>query len=138
MTEVDENTIHDAEWSLIEDTEIKGSDNGGVNQLAKQVLDTEYISIFNSEITRRILRIDDTTVDRISQVPVDIRKYLTEAIGAWYTSNTSSGYIKDFQILAVGVACLHAFVQANYTGPFLAYNSLNLLPTSLRSQTDIS
>ena len=38
----DESIVHDAEWSLIEDTEVRGEGNEAVINLAKQVLNGEY------------------------------------------------------------------------------------------------
>ena len=65
MTE--ESIVHDAEWSLIDDTEVRGEGNEAVTNLAKQVLNGEYITIFNSDFARRILRTDDTSANFVGQ-----------------------------------------------------------------------
>src|SRR5271170_294649 len=133
MSENEENAIHEAEWSLIEDTEITGDGNDAVSTLAKQVLDAEYIAIFKSDLARRLLRTDDTTVAELTQDEVDIQTFSKDSTEAWYRADKSSALVKDFQILALGISCLRAFLQANFTGPFLPFESLDLLSPAIRS-----
>src|SRR5277367_885727 len=138
MTEMEENAIHTAEWALIDDTEIEVNENDVVATLVKQVLDAEYIAIFKSDFAKRILRTDDTIDDKLIQDEFDIQTFLKDAAETWYTSEKSPTLVKDFQLLALGISCLHSFVQANYTGPFLPFDSLTLLPPPIRSNPDIS
>lgn len=138
MTEIGENIIHEAEWSLIEDTEINIKGNDLVTKLVKQVLDGEYVTIFSSDFARKILRTEESAVNEDNLANLDLQTFLKEAVELWFAGEKSSKSVKEFQILALGIACLHAFVQVNYTGPFLAFESINLLPATFRSQKDIS
>ena len=138
MTEVDEKTIHELEWPLIEDTEIRVEPGNIVTKLAKEVLDAEYVTIFDSDFARRILRTEVTTVDESIHGEIYLQSFFENAVESWFSSEKSSKSVKEFQILALGIACLHAFLQVNYTGPFLAFDSVNLLPAAFRSRNDIS
>lgn len=126
--------IEDIEWALVEDTNLAGRGDDSIRRLASQILDGEYIAIFNSDFGRRLLRTDDTSFHENNQDEFNIQKFLNESAESWYTGEKSSTAVRDFQILALGIACLHAFVQTNFTGPFLAFDSVNLLPSALRSR----
>ena len=138
MASSEEDAIQKVEWALIEDAEIEDDDNNFIVTLAKQVLDGEYIAIFKSDFAKRILRTDETTVDELTDDGFDVKRFLENVTESWYTSDKSSTPVRDFQILALGIACLHAFLQANYTGPFLPLDSLDLLPPNIRSHPRIS
>ena len=135
---MEENAVHTAELALIEDTQIDVDENNVVVTLAKQVLGAEYIAIFKSDFAKRILRTDDTIDDKSTQDEFNIQTFLKDAADTWYTSKKSPTLVNDFQMLALGIACLHSFVQANYTGPFLPFDSLALLPPALRSNPEVS
>src|SRR5271170_6781074 len=116
MTEVEENAVSLAEWPLIEDTDIPINGNLALSELAKQVLDAEYITIFQSEFARNLFRMDDATLGDVKEGDFDIQKSLREAMESWFTNEKDSTPIKEFQILALGITCLHSFVQVNYIG----------------------
>jgi len=136
-TEAEETLINEAQWSLIEGTEVGGGDSQ-VGKLAQQVLDGEYIAVFESDFARCLLRTDDATVQSFSEEELDLRDFLETAVKEWFESEKSSPSIKEFKILALGITALHAFLQVNYTGPYLPFDSLNLLPPSLRTHKSIT
>lgn len=127
--------VEKLEWALIEDQEIQeGKDE--LQKLAMQVLNGEYIDIFNSDFARAILRSDDEEI--VDNVEINLQKFLNDAVDAWVSSQGISATATDFCMLLLGIACLHSFLQLNYTGPFLPFDSFTLLPKSLRSQPDIN
>ena len=130
--------MHDAEWSLIDDTDVRVEGDDVITDLAKQVLNGEYIAIFNSDFTRRILRTDETSDNVVGQGEINLQTFLSKAADSWFNSEESSESVKEFQILALGTACLHAFVQVNFTGPFLPFDSSNLLAAAFRSESSAS
>src|SRR5271169_2683239 len=127
--------VQRVEWALIEDTDIVQG-GGYVTELGSKVLNGEYIDIFNSEFTREILRIDDDNLQS-GEDNLDVQKFLLDAVERWFKAK--NGLLEqEFQVLALGIACLHAFVQVNYTGPFLPFDAVALLPPSLRSHLNIN
>jgi tetratricopeptide (TPR) repeat protein len=136
-TELEENLTSQAEWALIEGTEVIDGDSKVV-QLAQQVLNGEYIAVFQSDFARSLLTTDDTTLEISSEDEIDIRDFLDTAVNKWFDSETSTPSRKEFKILTLGITALHAFLQVNYTGPYLPFDSLNLLPPSLRTHKSIS
>lgn len=133
MTGAEEKNVHEAEWSLIEDTDLSVDGESTVTALARKVLDGEYIDVFRTDFARSLLRTDDI-VPQVKEGEFNIKSFLEEFMENWFTNDTSAVSVKEFKILALGVAALHAFLQVNYTGPFLPFDSLDLLPETLRSE----
>ena len=136
MTNDVESSVKAAEWALIEDGELLSEPENTIISVAKIVLEGEYISIFETDFAKQILRKGDPAAADIAK-DADLRIFLQQGIESW-RENESQSCETEFQLLAFGVACLHAFVQTNYTGPFLPFDSLNLLPASLRPHSEAS
>ena len=134
MSTIGSKQVNDAEWSLIEDSDLTSDLSSVVGELGRQVLDADYIAIFKSQFARNLLRTDDDSLDEVNEVGFDIVEFLKDATDSWETAQGSSSPLSSFQILALGVAALHAFIQVNYTGPYLPFDSLDLVPRSLRSK----
>ena len=132
MTSVEEKSILEAEWCLIEDTDVSTDGDIGVSELASNVL-----TVFQADFARSLLRTDDTLA-QVKEGEFDLQIFLEKSVENWFTSDKSSAVVKEFKVLALGIASLHAFLQVNYTGPFLQFDSLDLLPEALHSQPWIS
>jgi len=129
--------IREAEWALIEDTDLPPDRDDEATTLARQLVDADYVTIFNSDFAKKILR-TDKAVDTIERGHKDLNEFWELNVEEFLKVDRADEYpVKEFQLVALGVACLHAFLQANYTGPFLDFDSLQLLPVSIRSQDHI-
>src|SRR5579862_5275990 len=133
---MEESAVEKLEWALIEDKEIQGEDD--LSMLARQLQAADHIEILKSDFATRILRTNDNQIENTDEDQLDPEKFIRESLEAWEFSQGIANEVREFQILALGIACLHSFVQLNYTGPFLPFDSLALLPQSLRSQADIN
>ena len=95
------------------------SPDAAIASLAKDVIDGSFRSVLTSDHAQRILRIK-TTLEN-----------LDEPIASWFdfdsiTEEDRSGLLP----LVVGVACLHSYIQPNYTGPDLDVKPLEVLKFS--------
>ena len=133
---MEDEQISRAEWSLIEGYEIAVNESP-IYQLSRQVLNGEFIEIFESNFARNLLATEDTTLVSALENGIDIRDFLNRAAEKWFSEDASTRPIKEFKLLAVGITALHAFLQVNYTGPYLPFDSLNLLPQPMRSHKSV-
>jgi hypothetical protein len=95
---------------------IRASTDAEIAKLAKDVVDGSFRSVFTSNHVQRILKIK-TTLDN-----------LDGPIASWFDLDSiveedRSGLLP----LIVGIACLHSYVQPNYTGPDLDVKPLEVL-----------
>ena len=88
----------------------KGSENA-IAQLCKQVIDGDFKAALFSPLARSMLTLSPGALDD-----------LTQPITSWFTFSAPSAggaYEEELVRLLTAVACLHAFLQANWTGPAL-------------------
>src|SRR6266478_5122523 len=95
------------------------TDGPAIVKLAKDVIDGSFRSVLTSSHAQRILKIK-TTLEN-----------LDGPILSWFdfdsiTEEDRSGLLP----LIVGVACLHSYIQPNYTGPDLDVEPLEVLKFS--------
>lgn len=97
----------------------EGSTDSAIAKLAKDVIDGSFRSVLTSNHAQQILRIK-TTLEN-----------LDGPIATWFdfdlvTEEDRSGLLP----LIVGIACLHSYIQPNYTGPDLDVKPLEVLKFS--------
>ena len=97
----------------------EGSADSAIAKLAKDVIKGSFRAVLTSDHAQRVLRIK-TTLEN-----------LDGPIKSWFdldsvTEEDRSGLLP----LIVGIACLHSYVQPNYTGPNLDVKPLEVLKFS--------
>ena len=97
----------------------EGSADSVIAKLAKDAIDGSFRSVLTSDYAQRMLRIK-TTLEN-----------LDGPIATWFdfdsvTEEDRSGLLP----LIVGIACLHSYIQPNYTGPNLDVKPLEVLKFS--------
>ncbi|KAG8905272.1 hypothetical protein FRB99_000342 [Tulasnella sp. 403] len=134
----------DVEFSLLEgkwrsSIPNKHTDANPVLQIARDVTEGKFAEVLHHKLTQPLFAIRDLSV-------VDEDGNLGSQLQSAYKAPPEVGDIEEELLrLAVGVACVHAFVQVNWTGPDLsttpasvlkAHNSslANLSDTALHSQ----
>ncbi|KDR84251.1 hypothetical protein GALMADRAFT_87134 [Galerina marginata CBS 339.88] len=98
------------------DSEIKESSSSAAIKLAKSTVDCRFGDTLRSEKARALFQPLSNNLDRPFQQIFDL------------TIKPSEDRVEEeLARLAIAVACLHTFVQANWTGPDLDISSLDLL-----------
>ena len=97
----------------------EGSANSAIAKLAKDVINGSFRSVLTSDHAQRVLKIK-TTLEN-----------LDGPVASWFdfdsiTEENRSGLLP----LVVGIACLHSYIQPNYTGPDLDVKPLEVLKFS--------
>jgi tetratricopeptide (TPR) repeat protein len=106
------------EWSLI-NGELGALDASVASQLAEKLLQADFASILKSEHAKAVFT---STPGLFDGLPVD---------SSSFTHASSSTSHEDATVqLIVGLALVHAFVQANWTGPELGFSPTDLLETT--------
>lgn len=97
----------------------EASTNAAVAKLAKDVIDGSFRSVLTSNRVQRILRIK-TTLEN-----------LDGPIASWFDFDSIAEEDRSGLLpLIVGIACLHSYIQPNYTGPDLDVRPLEVLSFS--------
>ena len=90
-------------------------------QLGKQVVDGDFKAYLCSPLAGEVLALrSDALDDDLFSLPIK----------SWFDFSVPSaggGYEQELVRLLTAVACLHAFLQANWTGPDLDFHPLSLL-----------
>ncbi len=89
--------------------------------LAKKVVDGAFVEVLNSPFAREFFTVRSSQTD-ISDLPFD----------EWFvlaSHSTEHPEQQELLRLVLAVACLHAFLQANWTGPDLNLRSLDIITT---------
>ncbi|KAI0301519.1 TPR-like protein [Multifurca ochricompacta] len=98
--------------------------------LGKQVLDGDFKEVLRSPLVRELLTLRS-----------DIPKDLSLPIKSWFEFSVPSAggdYKQELVRLLTAVACLHAFLQVNWTGPDLDIDPLSLLDLPAPAATSAS
>ena len=117
-----------AEKSLLRgqwDPEIPGSQNNPASDLAKLAVDCRFRDVFRSDKARILLRPLSEDLD------LPLQKLLDFAIKSTEEDKVEA----ELTRLALAVTCLHAFVQANWTGPDLDVTPLDVLSENSDAST---
>lgn len=86
------------------------------SKLAKDVIDGSFRSVLTSDYAQRVLRIK-TTLEN-----------LDGPISSWFDFDSiAEEDLSGLLPLIVGIACLHSYIQPNYTGPDLDVKPLEVL-----------
>ena len=97
----------------------EGSVDSAIAKLAKDVIEGSFRSVLTSDHAQRILGVK-TTLDN-----------LDGPIPSWFDfGSIAEGDRGGLLPLIVGIACLHSYVQPNYTGPDLDVKPLEVLKFS--------
>lgn len=122
----------DVEWSLIAGTSPTPVED--VPLIVQQTLDCNFDAVFASENAKRLLSVSiikNTSDVTIGFEPIDGLKILQMAL-----EGTKDELIR----LSIGISCLNAFVQANWTGPNLTFTPSEVIysedGTPLSSSSD--
>lgn len=134
------NPLRDLELSLI-----AGEVVGGVNsncvpdlEIVFDVLAGNFDQVLKSPISHEILALSPANIDINSCVTPDGR--LKGALSSYLPRmriSTPNTYSDELAVLAVGVACLRAFLQENWTGPALEIDPRAILLGSATSNTNL-
>ncbi|BFZ59012.1 hypothetical protein YB2330_000012 [Saitoella coloradoensis] len=133
--------INSLEWDFLEDRSIPDDvhPNDPSTHLAHQVLEGNFPSVFTSQQSRALLGTDLPASDPRVAALKETRDYATFLAS---TVKETVGYDPspedEFAVLMLAIAALHAFVQSNYTGPYLSHEPTLLLPSSLASDTSFT
>ena len=98
-----------------------------VYDLAKMVVECQFRNALLSQTARRLFRISSANLDGSFQDSLDLSMGL----------RGGDSIHEEVERLALAVACLHAFIQANWTGPDLDVSPLEVLtnyPSSLTEE----
>lgn len=87
-----------------------------VSDLAKMVVECQFRDVLKSQTARRLFRVSSGNLDGSFQ----------ECLGL-STETEGDSVDEEVERLALAVACMHAFVQANWTGPDLDISPLEVL-----------
>jgi tetratricopeptide (TPR) repeat protein len=99
-------------------------------QLGKQVVDGNFKAYLRSPLAGEVLALRSDALDDFS-LPIK----------SWFRFSVPSAggdYEQEFVCLLTAVACLHAFLQANWTGPDLDVHPLSLLNITVEKQPSIT
>jgi len=97
----------------------EGSGDTAIAKLAKDVIDGSFRSVLTSNHAQRILKIK-TTLEN-----------LDGPIASWFEFDSITEEDRSSLLpLIVGIACLHSYIQPNYTGPGLDVKPLEVLKFS--------
>jgi tetratricopeptide (TPR) repeat protein len=102
-----------------------------IARLGKQVVDGEFKPFLCSPLARELLTLRSGALDDL----------LSSPIKSWFRLSVPSAggeYEQELVRLLVAVACLHAFLQVNWTGPDLDLDPLSLLYSSTTTTTTIN
>ena len=97
----------------------EGSADVAIAKLAKDVIEGSFRSVLTNSHAQRILKIK-TTLEN-----------LDEPIASWFEFDSIAEEDRSSLLpLIVGIACLHSYIQPNYTGPDLDVKPLEVLKFS--------
>jgi hypothetical protein len=97
----------------------EGSTDTAIAKLAKDVIDGSFRSVLTNDHAQRILKIK-TTLEN-----------LDGPIASWFEFDLITEEDRNSLLpLIVGIACLHSYIQPNYTGPDLDVKPLEVLKFS--------
>ena len=97
----------------------EGSVDSTIAKLAKDVIDGSFRSVLTSDHAQRILRIKATLEDLDAPIP------------SWFDFDSITEEDRNGLLpLIVGIACLHSYIQPNYTGPDLDVKPFEVLKFS--------
>ena len=115
-----ENALIKGKWaSELSDTTIPTLD------LAKKVVEGDFKAVLTSPAARSLFSASTTDLDQ------ELGKIFN------FTKSLDSDPVTDeLYRLCIAIACLHSFVQANWTGPDLSFGPLDLLPQKPESLTE--
>ncbi|KAH9959217.1 TPR-like protein [Russula dissimulans] len=114
------------EWREEEGT----SSQNALVQLGKQVVHGDFKAFLHSPLAGEALALRSDALDNIS-LPIK----------GWFDFSVplaSGDYEQELVRLLTAVACLHAFLQANWTGPDLDVNPLSLLNLPEEKRTSLT
>ncbi|KAI0246532.1 TPR-like protein [Lactifluus subvellereus] len=97
-----------------------------IARLGKQVVDGEFKAFLRSPLARELLTLRSDALDDLSS-----------PIKSWFDFSVPSAggdYERELVHLLAAVACLHAFLQANWTGPDLDVDPLSVLDLPQQQQ----
>ncbi|CAE6413836.1 unnamed protein product [Rhizoctonia solani] len=122
--------LPDLEWSLIEgrwrpslDSIDHSSGSVPVLDLVRNVIDGNLKSALESDLAKKLLTLNHTSSLFASDGTFNGRLESYFPLKLEVDTDETAELVR----LAVAVACLHAFLQINWTGPALDINTLNLL-----------
>ena len=102
-----------------DETPTEGSADAAIAKLAKDVVGGSFRLVLTSDHAQRILKIKTTL------------KNLDGPIASWFDFDSITEEDRSSLLpLVVGVACLHSYIQPNYTGPDLDVKPLEVLKFS--------
>ncbi|KLO14509.1 TPR-like protein [Schizopora paradoxa] len=90
--------------------ELSSSEDSEIAKLAEKTIEGQFSEVLKSSSARDLLAIDSANGSNDLTAPFD-------ALVALPTKRSGDSYRDELVRIIVGVACLHCFVQANWTGP---------------------
>ncbi|KAG8684219.1 hypothetical protein FRC08_013810, partial [Ceratobasidium sp. 394] len=126
--------VRDLEWSLVEGkwrSSLDSLDLGALPavQLVKLVVEAKFQEALSSDLARQILTLSHTA--QIFSLEGDFNGRLESYFGLKVDADDT---LADLARLAVAIACLHAYIQLNWTGPDLDLDPLGILTVPTPSQ----
>ena len=116
----------DVEWALITHTAPNAADH--IPPIVQKTLECDFESVFRSDTTRNLL----SSLDSASQNAYTLVGHtFGEVDGLKILHETLGGVEDELSRLSIGISSLHAFVQANWTGP-----DLNFTPSEVIHRVD--
>ncbi|KAI8823038.1 uncharacterized protein EV422DRAFT_523138 [Fimicolochytrium jonesii] len=122
------------EWALICGEVTQANESVPAIELLDHLKTGSYVEVLKSATAVSLFGTDSKAEQDISDSP-DFGLHLRQRTEAFLAPDNAPE--KQLQVLAVGVACLYAFLQHGWTGPTLAIDAAELLPESFRTHRDV-
>lgn len=130
--------LRDLELSLI-----SGKLLGGANpdllpglEIVFDVISGKFDQVFSHPMVHEILALSATDAESSVTMDGGLKKPLSSYVPRMYISSTDK-HSGELAVLAVGVACLQAFLQENWTGPALKTNPCAILLGATKSESPL-
>jgi tetratricopeptide (TPR) repeat protein len=101
-----------------------------IAQLGKQVVDGDFKAYLSSPLVGEVLALRS---DALGEFSLPIKSWFDFSV-----PSAGGDYEQELVRLLTAVACLHAFLQANWTGPDLDVHPISLLSIPVEKQSSIT
>ena len=130
--------LRDLELSLISGELVSGVKNNPIPglEIIFNVIAGEFDQVFKHPIAHEILALPAADMDSSAILDGRLRRPLSSYTPRMYMSATDE-HSDELVVLAVGVACLRAFLQENWTGPALETEPRDILLGSAASSSPL-
>lgn len=123
-------TMDDIEWAILAGRTVDNGNDEAIT-LANAIVSGDYAKVLASQSSRLLFGTDaPSTEPSVAQFDTSLDPvfYIQERLKLYDARDQR----KQFLILCCAIACLHAFIQSNYTGPEFPLKVVDILPSAVR------